>query len=294
MMVMIANLIHELDFPEEAIASLKRDHKAMAALPGGEERLKEAARNMLTAEGISFHETAKALSAQSGVHLYTVELMVQLYAAIPLRKIYQEKGYSDVLYLDTMKDIPCKMMECHGVHGIWGTIASDWQQGFFRCKRFSLGRLQYEEFPLPIENYKSYKKGDIVYNCHIPSGGSMPMKAVMESFKKAYAFYRSQLKDGILPVHLHSWLIYPGHYEVYSEGSNLRKFYDLFDVLEPVEKPENPYLWRVFGVETCEDYTALPEKTSLQRRFKEYLLSGKCMGSARGMLLFDGEKILPH
>ena len=124
MMVMIANLIHELDFPEEAIASLKRDHKAMAALLCGEERLQEAARNLRTAEGISFHETAKALSAQSGVHLYTAELMIQLYAAIALRKIYQEKGYSDALYLDTMRDIPCKIMECYAVHGIWGTVAS--------------------------------------------------------------------------------------------------------------------------------------------------------------------------
>ena len=91
----------------------------------------------------------------------------------------------------------------------------------------------------------------------------MTPASVMDSLKCAYDFYRPELKDGILPVHLRSWLIYPGHYEVYPDGSNLKSFYELFDVVSGDEKPDNPYIWRVFGVKECADYSALPEKTSL-------------------------------
>ena len=32
--------------------------------------------------------------------------------------------------------------------------------------------------------------------------------------------------------------------------------------------------------------------TTLKRNFKEYLLKGNCMGTAHGIILFDGEKII--
>ncbi len=286
---MILNLARKLSFPEEALLALQKDLDAIFALPQGAARLQEGGEKMVAEKEPSFRALSKALAEESGVRVQTVELLMQLYAALALKKIYEEKGYSEELYWETMKDLLCKMLECHEVYGFWGTVAADWQQGFFTCKMFQLGRLQYEVFSLPID-YKNYKTGDLAYNLHIPSGGSMSEAAVLDSLKKAHAFFAP--KDGVLPIHLHSWLIYPAHYAVYPEGGNLRKFYDLFDVFEPVEKPKNPYLWRIFGIEKCEDYSTLPEKTSLQRRFKEYLLSGKCMGAARGMLLFDGEKIL--
>ncbi len=290
---MIFELAQKLNFSQPALEALTRAHRSLAALAEGEARLQAGGTFMVTGEGTPYREFSLALSQESGVHIYTVELLMQLYAAQALYPVYQQRGYSDRMYWETMMDIPCKMQECFTVYGIWGTIAADWQQGFFRCKMFQLGRLQYEIFTLPID-YKNYKAGHPAYNLHIPSGGSMSPRSVMDSLQQAYEFFRPRLTDGILPVHLHSWLIYPGHYEVYGEGSNLRHFYDLFDVFEPSEKPKNPYLWRVFGIERCDDYTTLPEQTSLQRRFKEYLVSGKCMGAARGMLLFDGEKILKN
>jgi len=285
------DLARQLEFPQPAMEVLQPALNTLCTLPQGEGRLQAGGTYMVTGEGTPFKELSVALSAESGVPVQTVELLMQLYAALALKPVYRAKGYSQELYWETLDDLSCKMQECYQVYGIWGTVAADWQQGFFRCKMFKLGRLQYEIFHLPVD-YKNYKAGDPAYNLHIPSGGSMSPAAVLESLRRAYAFFRPQLANGILPVHLHSWLIYPGHYNVYPEGSNLRHFYDLFDVFEPVEKPKNPYLWRVFGVEKCDDYTTLPEHTSLQRRFKEYLVAGRCMGAARGMLLFDGEKII--
>ena len=291
-MVMLADLMRRLQFPEEAVTALQQDYKSLLTLTESKPLLQQAVEHMVFGKGTHFHDIAKELAEKSGLAVSTVELLIQLRAAEPLKGIYKGKGYAEKLYWDTMMDLQYKLKECYEVYGIWGTVAAEWQSGFFRCKMFQLGRLQYEPIGLPIEEYKGYKQGDTVYNLHIPSSGPMTEESVMASLKTAYEFFRLQLNDGILPVHLHSWLIYPPHYAVYPEGGNLRKFYDLFDVFEPVERPKNPYLWRIFGVEKCEDYSTLPDRTSLQRRFKEYLLSGKCMGAGRGMLLFDGEKIL--
>ena len=289
---MFTELMCRLQFPKEAVERLQKDHKTLLAVAESEGLMERAADHMLYARGLHFHEIAKDLAEKSGLSVFTVELLMQLQAAGPLKGIYEEKGYSEDLYWDTVMDLQYKLLECHEVYGVWGTVAAEWQSGFFRCEMFQLGRLQYEPIGLPIDEYKGYKKGDRVYNLHIPYCGPMTPEAVMASLMTAHAFFCRELTDGILPVHLHSWLIYPDHYAVYPEGGNLRKFYDLFDVFEPLEKPKNPYLWRIFGIEKCEDYATLPQRTSLQRRIKEYLLAGKCMGSARGMLLFDGEKIL--
>ena len=288
---MFEERMERLQFPQEAIEALKEAQKALLSL-GEEKQMEQAVNHMLFAKGVHFHEIAKELSQKSGLPVPTVELLMQLQAMEPLEKNYKEKGLPAEIYWDTMMDLRYKLMECREVCGVWGTVAAEWQSGFFRLGMFQLGRLQYEPIGLPIDAYKGYKKGDTVYNLHIPSCGPMSPELVMDSLKRAYAFFGAAEKGGILPVHLHSWLIYPDHYAVYPEGGNLRKFYDLFDVFEPLEKPKNPYLWRIFGIEQCEDFASLPEKTSLQRRFKAYLLAGKCMGSARGMLLFDGEKIL--
>lgn len=285
---MIKALALELGFPKEAAASLQKDFEAIKDLS----RLDAAVKNLYTGEGVYYRNTVLALAEERKVHPYAAEMAFFLYAARFLRERYQEAGYTDAFFIENARDLLYKVMECHGLTGIWGTMAGSWFGGMFRMERFQLGRLQYEKRPLRFEEYKGYRQGDLFYGCHIPSSGPLTPESVMESLKKAYDFYRPALRDGILPVHLRSWLIYPGHYEVYPEGSNLKRFYELFDVIGGDEKPDNPYIWRVFGMENCADYAALPEKTSLQRRFKEYLLSGKKMGSGDGFLLFDGEKIL--
>ena len=88
-----------------------------------------------------------------------------------------------------------------------------------------------------------------------------------------------------------SWLLYPPHYEVYPENSNLRKFADLFDITVSWESENNPEAWRVFNT-VSSDYENLPEDTTLQRRFKKYLIEGNKMGNGFGVILFDGEKII--
>jgi hypothetical protein len=116
---------------------------------------------------------------------------------------------------------------------------------------------------------------------------------VIDSLRRAHAFYRAELKDGILPVYCSSWLLHPPTAECYPEQSNLRAFYELFDVLQWSDDEKNSNFWRVFDVDfTPERLASAPERTNLQRSLKQMIQSGQNMGSGKAILLFDGEQLL--
>ena len=50
--------------------------------------------------------------------------------------------------------------------------------------------------------------------------------------------------------------------------------------------------WRIFGADAEKEPKNLPEQTSLQRAFKEYLVQENKVGQGIGVIIFDGEKIL--
>lgn len=285
---MIASLCRTFNFPEEAALSMQGDFDRMIAVPGGTEILMSAMDDLFLGEGTLYAEAVKGLAEQAGVHRYAAEMVFGLCCARHLRYFYRQKGWPEDLFLNTMDDLRVKLWECKDNYDVWGTFVGYWFRGFFLGDRHGLGRLQYEPRPFDYEEYRGIKKGDPVYNCHIPSGSPLTEEAVLESLKKAYDFYRPE--DGVLKVVCNSWMLYPPHYEVYPEGGNLRMFYNLFTVLSSREDPKNVNLWRIFGRGV--DRNDLPAKSTLQRRLKAFLEAGNCMGTGYGILLFDGKKIL--
>ena len=84
-----------------------------------------------------------------------------------------------------------------------------------------------------------------------------------------------------------------GYEKVYHEGSNLKAFYEMFDVFESSTSESNGNFWRIFNMEFSRDTLHnAPEDTTLRRNFKKYLLDGNNMGSGKGILLFDGERVI--
>jgi hypothetical protein len=211
-----------------------------------------------------------------------------------LHKLYKEKGYSDELFYDTVRDLTYKLYECHFVYGIWGTFVFWWYHRFFRLDLFAHGRLQFERKAFPLKEYGDVlREGDTVYFCHIPSSGPLTPESVQDSLKRAYAFFKPELKNGILPVYCNSWLLYPPHAPLFPSGSNLARFYEIFDIIEYEEDVGNKDFCRIFGThyspKLLED---LPEDNTLRKNFKHFLLNGGCMGLGKGIILFDGEKII--
>ena len=243
----------------------------------------------------SFAEDLDAIAKKAEVNRYTSDMVVLLMCVPTLKYLYRSHGLDDELLYDTMSDLRCKLFECKAVKGGWGNFVAYWYGEFFRLTRFKLGRLEFEEIRYKPEAYKEIlKKGDKVLTCHIPSAGPLCRDDVIASLKRAYDFYPQYKINGVLPVAVHSWLLYPPYQGlVFPEGSNIYVFNNLFDIVEYAESDKYGDLWRVFNVEYSEGcLPSLPEDTSMQRRLKEFLLEGNKMGDAHGILLFDGEKVL--
>lgn len=223
------------------------------------------------------------LADQLKVHPYSVHMLMLLYGGITLEETYKAQGYSQELFKDTMADLRYKLKECMDVYGIYGTFVLEWFGRFYDCSRFKLGRLQYETTILRKDYTGMAQARMTAYNCHIPSEGPLTKQLVEQSFKMAYDFY--QLKKPMIIV-CDSWLLFPPHYDLFPEQSNLRDFYNMFHIVESRPDYTNEDMWRIFS--TIEkDYSQLPEKTRLQKNFFKYLNNGNVMGSGKGILIYE-------
>lgn len=280
---MLYDIMNAAGFPPDAQNYFALKEQELLSMECAQHRINDAVLAVCT-DGAEFIPLLEALAADSGVPRYASDMIVLLYAAEKMAEQYKELGISDEIYRDTVSDLCHKLYECKKLKGEWGTFVAWWLAGYFRLKRFALGRLQYE-----VVDYD----GKPALNCHIPSGSPLKFEAVMDSLHKAYDFYPSVRADGKITVICHSWLLYPPHRELFSEGGNLRRFVDLFTVTESTPDPKNQSLWLIF----YKNYNSvsldeLPTDTSLQRAFVEYLRAGNCMGYGRGYLIFDGEKVV--
>ena len=226
---------------------------------------------------------------------YTVDLMFLLNLTGYLWEKYQESGISEEIFINSMKDITYKTKECIDVKGVWGTFVLSWFNGFFKNGRYGLGRLQYDKIPLVIDSVTvkghTFKKGDMVLWCHIPSSGPLTHELCIESYKMAYRIHKDIVKDGVLPIFCGSWFLYPEYIKVFGEESNITRFSKDFDIFHVNREETFRDSWRVFGMD-CDNTDALPSKTSMQRKFIEYIKGGGSFGHANGLLLFDGDKVI--
>jgi len=229
------------------------------------------------------------LYEKTGYHKHSVDMLFLLFSAIRLEEIYAQKGYSKQFFLHNIKDLCYKVLECKKVLGIWGIMNFSWQEGMFNLSRFALGRLQYQRYKTLYDYKDLVKKGDDVLYIHIPSSGPLLPEDVDESFCMAYDFFGPTHGDKLVLMS-HTWLFYPPMAEkVYPEASNLRLFYERFDIINQCEDVNDSNIWRVFGIKT-NDLSLLPTQTGMQKRLYEYLKSGNHTGFGYGMTVYKPEK----
>lgn len=280
-----------LDFPNDAAVYIKNEDAQNAAI-------KVAAKRFYY-EGVPMNDTLFLLRniKNENTHIYTAQLLLVIACAEFLKKSYEDLNLSEEIYWDTMEDVKCKLIECKTVHNIWGIFVPGWYSGFFRLKRFALGRLQYERFLFEWEDYTKHgytvHKGDWVYNCHIPSNGQpLTRDAVLDSFGRAYNFFAADRDSDIMPIICESWLLFPDHKKYLPKDSNIVTFGSMFDIFKTVYPAGFPDAWRIFGKDYHGDVSQMPAKTSLQRAILSWLRQGNGVGMGFGILLFDGKNVL--
>ena len=240
---------------------------------------------------LSFLEKAKLL-AQTESDIYMVQLLFWLRCIPYLEQDYRRLGIEKDMLVNSMMDLAYKNRECKKHNGCCG-VETYWFYLFFWCKLFALGRLQYQTVVYEEEIYTSgdyvLNPGDRVFKCHIPSSGKLTPQLCMDSLDKAYAFFKDELKDNVLPVCCASWLLFPNYAEkVYPDGSNLKAFSQMFDVVSTTETENFTISQTIFGMPYSTPLDKLPQDTSLQRNFVSYIKSGGTFGSGFGILLYDG------
>lgn len=270
------------DFPQEAVEFFSKLYEKAEKTEGAIECIIDTEK-IYYAEG-SVGEHMEKLAELMGENRYCTDMLFLLCCAVDLDAVYKEKGYSVDMYLGVLTDLKCKTIECHDVYGMWGTFVFSWFQWFFTLKRFCLGRLQYEIIESPIDYKDKLKKGEAVINCHIPSSGKLSPELVNESLKLAYGFFKC---DGEMLVHCVTWMLFPEYKEagVFPEGTNLRYFYDLFDIVEALPRDLSANYWRVFGT-TEADLSKLPRDTGLRKRLADFLEKYRREGVGRGFLTY--------
>lgn len=243
------------------------------------------------AAAFSTESFSKELASRLDEHYYTVHMVFILGCALALKPKYDKKGISEEVYHDTMKDITWKIGECEKLHGITGIASFGWYHNIVSMTTFKLGRLEFAKGTYAWEDYKSYvKKGDTVYACHIPSAGPLTPDSVTDSLRRAYSFFGC---EKYLIVTCSTWMLATSVYnEVFPENSNLRQFYECFDIIDEKEDPNDSNLWRVFYKPVGTPVDELPQDTTLQKNFVRFFKEGKHMNNGRGIIVFDGERII--
>ena len=226
------------------------------------------------------------LSARElGEKQFVFILLFDLCAAMYSYPIYEAKGLSREVWVNTMEDFRFKLNECRKLHGEWGTFVF-WFGRFYTAECIAFNRLEFEletaEHDLDVEDLH-VKRGQKVVNVHIPSNERIPL--TKEECDKSYhlaAEYFSQFFDADEPMIFmcDSWMLHDAMRDFMPDSSNILRFASEYVIARRYDTMDD--LWRIFYRHYDGHPEDLPEDTALQRGYKRHLMEGKLPGGAVG------------
>lgn len=187
---------------------------------------------------------------------------------------YVQMGIPYEIFVDTMKFCTRFLEEHKRTYGIYKYTWAWWYPRQISLNEFRIGALEYEF--IDGDNREIY--------IHIPSDADFSRESVQRSIKEFFSFRKKYFEAwDTVPLSCDSWLLSPALKEMLDSDSNIIGFQNLFK-LERVDYDNIWYLgWVYPGYDTADNN--LPENTRLQRKMKEYILSGNKVGSAKGYLI---------
>ncbi len=238
----------------------------------------------------------ETLARELQLNKYLLNITFILICLPDLLNEYIEQGLGEALFYETMQDLVYKNNECLFVKGCSGTFKLNWYNAFFQLRRFAFGRFQCElkEFAEDYVLISGYKisKGDCYINVHIPASGIPLTDDVrLESYKRAYTFFKRSFEGEKAVFACNSWLLYPKNKAFLPEYSNTLKFMQDYEIIKSYPLDEFTDSWRVFGSDKP-PYKLSESSSSLAKALAGWINSGHKTGIGFGVFLFDGEKIL--
>ena len=288
---MLRQLCEKLNFPEESISVLESAYATIAANTEAARAFEITCGGILRPNDNTYNETAHIIWETTGLHPYTVNMVLQLYCLEPLRKIYLQEGFSEEFFWRLAQNMQKHLTSCKQEFNVWGNALDVWEWVFHERQCVSFGRLRFEPYPHYCDvSYKGIKKNDTIILIHVPSGEPLSFDAVTDSLRQGYEHFKSRFPNGVVPFVARAWMLYPPYFEnVFTKGSNLQRFASLFHILEQYPDDTFKHFPYIFGCTYKDnDFSKLPQNTSLQRNLVAFLSEGNLMGSGYG-ILFYGE-----
>lgn len=226
-------------------------------------------------------------------------LFCQLECARRIYTKYQAIKIPDKIFIDTMKCFTRFIDECGKKNGRLFFDRDWWVYRQLSMNIFRIGALEYqferrmsckaacvheEEVQADSECQLYEHEGENVISIHIPSDADCSKQSIDDSLEMAKVFFQTYYPDYKYTKYVcDSWLLSPTLKDLLSEKSNIRSFSDRFEIIETDSEAKDCMEW-LFQVPADTDYEKLPEKTSLQKRVKKWLLDGGRIGVAYGIM----------
>lgn len=186
---------------------------------------------------------------------------------------YQKKGIPTDIFEDTMKFCRRFLLEHYKTYACYRFVWGWWLPRQLSLREFRISALEYE-----------FWDDKYVY-IHIPSDADFSQQSVLQSLSQFKAFCRQYYPEWEeREMQCDSWLLSPELKNVLNADSNILAFQKLFHVAETDLESRAVLDWVFPGFDKVSEN--LPEETSLQRNAKKYLLEGKKIGSAKGILVY--------
>ena len=289
----VVDFMKRFEYPAEAQTSLIKAYDILVTSRQGREGLDRLIALYQEDIQLGYGEIygyAKEMEHDLGVHRYQSVLTVFICLSKHLKKMYSERNIEQSVWINSMLDLKYKLLECQDVKHIWGTFVGGWFSGFFRLKRFALGRLQFEISQYDREDYtengKTVTRGMTVIDVHIPRTG-MPLDADScdEAFRMAKEFFRDRVNGAPMAFVCFSWMLYPDMIDILPERSNIKRFASRFKIIDAQDDNPDAYadMWRIFDMDYTGNLDDYPEDSSLRRSMKAYLKNGGKTGEGYGI-----------
>lgn len=187
------------------------------------------------------------------------------------------KGLPEDIFMDTMKAYSRFVKEYRRSWGVSGFDRDFWTTRQADAVLFRIGELEYE-----------LNEEEDRICLHVPSDTTFAARPLNDSCTKARAFLKEYAPAwGERPFYLNSWLLWPGLSRFLNPDSRILSFRKAFDFCL-AEEDSSDYLEWVFQIAPGQlanvDMQSLPERTSLQRGLKRYVLNGGKVGAGEGRL----------
>lgn len=144
-------------------------------------------------------------------------------------------------------------------------------------------QISLSEYRIDALEYEFVDADDREIAIHIPSDADFRRQSVVQSLKAFHEFRKKYYPEWEhVKLTCETWMLMPELKELLGESSNIIAFQNLFEI-DVVDYSATWYMGWIFpGMENVDEL--LPERTTLQRNLKKYLLAGKKFGIAKGHL----------